>query len=582
MVKSPSNYCNNAILIRNNDIVKKTQDNKSFKILTKRERRFENNQLYSNDINLGISNYNLNDKKRDENISIYENCTFENKNIHKNNKKEDKYKKTIFPCSKIVDFEIKNNNNDNKKINNNKNISICSKVSTFEIKNNINNIMYRENKFSKNIYLCSNTSNFEVKNNINKITNRNIQNKKENKISIDTSQTSLNQNSRELNISPRNNIYQNIPSKDHNHQNIIKSNNSNQIICPYDPKNYPPIEKIYNAYLKTVNDDIKISFKIIPDIYYYSTIGVSPKIILFKEKNSNIYGIATLSYDPTKLFHRALMITSISCSNKFSITNTLLQLVSYCDKEIEYDELILSLYFYQSETEKDKYLLNEEYKDMIKTKTKFRWTALENTGNERKIKYNYKKSFDSNKKILIKNNEPIKMVKNYIQTRFYRFIKYNKTHCDKGLNAKDYTFLFNVIDLIIKYGKDPNNKDDELNFIFTKVSGLKKKRLIKMISEFNFVIYNKVNAFIEELGINEDKKFSEILFRKFIPFVENIEKDLFLGLYYCDISANFSSIFKKRINGYEDYQMKKIMMTIIIFYIFLNQKMKVYLLYYMN
>ena len=37
---------------------------------------------------------------------------------------------------------------------------------------------------------------------------------------------------------------------------------------------------------------------------------------------------------------------------------------------------------------------------MIKTKTKFKWTALENSGNERKIKYHYKKSFSSNKYIL--------------------------------------------------------------------------------------------------------------------------------------------------------------------------------------
>jgi len=268
---------------------------------------------------------------------------------------------------------------------------------------------------------------------------------------------------------------------------------------------------------------------------------VSPKIFLFKQNNSILYGIATLIYDPSQIYHRALMITSISCSNNFSIINTLLQLVKYCDRGIEYDELILYLYFYQSETNKGEYILNEEYQNMIKTQSKFKWTALEITGNERKIKYHYKKSFsNSNKNIIIKNNKNI--VKNYTQIRFYRFIKYNKTHCEKGLNAKENIFLFNVIDLILKYGKEPTNNNDELNIMFSKITGLKKSRLLIMITEFNFVIYNKVNAFVEELGKNEDKKFSKILFKRLVPFINNIKTSQHLGLCYTDISRNFSSI----------------------------------------
>jgi hypothetical protein len=143
------------------------------------------------------------------------------------------------------------------------------------------------------------------------------------------------------------------------------------------------------------------------------------------------------------------------------------------------------------------------------------------------------------------------MVKNFTQIRFYRLIKYNKTNCEKGLNAKEHTFLFNVLYLIFKYGKEPDNKDDELNIMFSKISGLKKKRLLKMITEFNYAIYNKVNAFAEELGKNENKIFSEILFKRFLPLIQNLKKNTFLGLYYCDISTNFSSIFKKKVNNYE-------------------------------
>jgi hypothetical protein len=216
--------------------------------------------------------------------------------------------------------------------------------------------------------------------------------------------------------------------------------------------------------------------------------------------------------------------------------------------------LILSLYFSETEEtekDKDKYVLNEEYKNMIKTQTKFKWIALENTGKERRIKYQYKRPSSSKKNLLPHLNDLIKVVKNYTQIRFYRLVKYNDTNCEKGLNTKEYTSLFNVLELIVKYGKDPNDENDELNVLFSKISGLKKKRLIKMISEFNNVIYNKPKAFIQELSEHSDKIYSEILLKKFIPLVKSIEKKKYLGLYYCDISTNFASILKKKINGFE-------------------------------
>ena len=36
-----------------------------------------------------------------------------------------------------------------------------------------------------------------------------------------------------------------------------------------------------------------------------------------------------------------------------------------------------------------------------------------------------------------------------------------------------------------------------------------------------------------------------------MPLLKNVSQKKFLGLFYTDISTNFSSIFKKRINGYE-------------------------------
>ena len=577
---------NNYTLIRNSNMPRKTNDNKVIKIITNRYYKFDNLSFCQNIYDFSINNNEIHKNENENNKIIFcKNSSFEiinkkkhfegkymkicpkvynleiAKNIQNQNNVLNNFNKVFIPCSKTSVFEIIFNQ---KNINNHKNLkevqknennpqgkySICSNIINLEIKNK--NIEMDKRKFDTKYFSCLKTQNFEIKGIIktNNTTNHSVKS--------NNPQMSQIQNNIPPNFNPQNNnpniIRGTAPIQKNTTQNTSNANfiNINQIVSPFNKAAYPPIELIYNAYLKTVSNDVKISFKINPNIYYYSTIGVSPKIILFKQNSSILFGMATLSYDPTKMNQRSLMITSISCSSNYSIIKTLLLLVAYCDKEIEYDELVLSLYFYQSETEKDKYILNEEYKNMIKTQTKFRWTALENTGNERKIKYKYRKEFALNKNVIMPNlNNSIKTVKNYTQIRFYRFIKFNQTACGRGLYAKEYTFLFNVINLVLIYGKDPNNNDDELNIVFSKISGLKKKRLLKMISEFNNVLYNRLNLFVEELGKNENKVYSEVLFKRFLPQFGKIEKDKFLGLSYCDISTNFSSILKKKINGFE-------------------------------
>lgn len=550
-----NNYCNNSILIRNNNNVKKMDDKANIKIINKKSNRFINISLCSNISNLSIKN---NVEKENKNFAISQNYNFEIKKEEKNNI-------IICPCPKVVDLEIKNNKNENNKKDN---FSI-NNISNFEIKSisnkNINVQKSEEKKLNENLYPCPKVSIFEIislKNNKNDDSNdnNNEPNDSRNRASLETPQKSHSKNTNKSNEPSENkNSQKNSPKKEEipqkSNENEIKPipPTVNQVICPYNPKNDGSIESIYAEYLKSVNEDIKLSFKINPDIYYYSTLGVSPKIILFKQ-NGSVYGIATLSYDPTQILCRSLLITSISCTKDFSLIKTLLQLVSFCNRQIEYDDLILSLYFSETEEtekDKDKYVLNEEYKNLIKTQTKFKWIALENTGNERRIKYQYRKPLSSKKNLLPHLNELMKVVKNYTQIRFYRLIKYNQTNCEKGLNSKEYTSLFNVLELIVKYGKDLNDENDELNVLFSKISGLKKKRLIKMISEFNNVIYNKPKAFIQEMSELSDKIYSEILLKKFAPLVKNIEKKKYLGLYYCDISTNFSSIFKKKISGFE-------------------------------
>jgi hypothetical protein len=90
--------------------------------------------------------------------------------------------------------------------------------------------------------------------------------------------------------------------------------------------------------------------------------------------------------------------------------------------------------------------------------------------------------------------------------------------------------------------------------LFTKLEGLKKKRLLKIITEFNYPICNMVKPFFEQLSKSEDKLYSDLLLKRFIGVIQNMPKDKpfhSLGFYCCDISSNFSSIIKRIINGFE-------------------------------
>ena len=483
-------------------------------------------------------------------------------------------------CPKIESLDIINNE---IKIFNKEKIKCCSNISNL-------NIIYNKKKINKGIIPCLNIFNYEYKNinfkkTFNDINITNTSNfeilkvaKKEYSISNEILNFSIPKTNhsnvfKTISISNNINILEIKPNQKNNNTNTLKENkpippnqttiknipnnknmilnNPNQIVCPYNDKSYPPIDTLYKAYIATVSNDIKISFKINQDIKYYLTIGVSPKIILFKENNTFLYGMATLSYDSSQINKKSLMITSISCSQNYSIINTLLQLVEYCNKNLEYDELVLYLYFYQDENKKGEYLLNEEYKNMIKTKTLFKWTALENSGNERKIKYHYKKNFDKN---YIENKNSVKILNSYIHIKFYRYIKYKTGKCLLNMTPKDYTYLFNIFELIYKYNINVNDPKDELNSIFAKLQGLKKKRLLKLIIEFNYPICSTVKPFFEELGKSEDKLYSDILFKRFLGILKNIPKDSVynsLGFFCCDISTNFSSIIKRKMNGYE-------------------------------
>ena len=278
--KSFNNFNNNTILIRN--IIKTSNSNKN---LIKKINSLKNS-VYSNTNSFSIINNEIKQFNKDK-IKF---CpSISDLNII-NDRRNNNNKNNIFPCFNILNYEYNNSkrktlennflmSNDNHfeiiKKDKNRDYSISNQINNFEIIQKNNEPKY---KVFNNILICNNINNLEIKdiiknninNNFNKISTNNISQNKINSEPNSFKHTSNDPNQNQI-------INTNIP--------IIAPN---QIVCPYNSKNYPPIDILYKAYLGTVSNDIKISFKIMPDIHYYLSLGVSPKIILFKERVSGL------------------------------------------------------------------------------------------------------------------------------------------------------------------------------------------------------------------------------------------------------------------------------------------------------
>ena len=326
-------------------------------------------------------------------------------------------------------------------------------------------------------------------------------------------------------------IKMNYNIKDKNN-NLKEISCSKQIIYPYNEKTDPPIEKLYNDYYKKIDINQINSFNIQKNIKNYADVGIYPKILLLKEieNNEKIYGIITLCYDSINLDSYVLKITSISCVENYKISEILKKLLEFCDKEIEYDEIILYLYF--SKSNNNEFALNEDIQNEIKSKTKFKWVSLVNNDNERKIKYHY----------VNKNKEKISQ-KNFITLSSYILIKFYDGNCQKYLTLEEYNNLYILIDLLSIYLDKL-----ELENYLQNVEGLKIKKLIKLLSDFTYTFICDKSQFNNNIS-------SIITSTKLIDKLKNVvskEKNgLLIGMNYCLMKTNFSNIFKIINNNYE-------------------------------
>ena len=484
-------------------------------------------------------------------------------------------------------------NNKNYLLNNNQNINTNKCINSYNIiNNNVNNNQRNNSQFNisntksenfnnRSCYNCYKCNDFCYINNSNSKTNIENNNKK-NEINKVQESTNIINNQRNNNNAIEN-IPKNIQKSEDDAQKEINNNNStdfnlspvevkskskitnlisdNLQIIPYDFKKDSDLSSLYLKYLSSISDNMKQSFNINNDIFYYSTIGIFPKILLLKDDNSYIQGICTLSFNENiNLNRKILIITSISCTKGYKISKFLLNLLDFCkNKEISFDSIEINLYYIKDD---GKFILDEGLEKEIKAEAKFKWVRLENDGEKRKIKYHYipkNENTITNKENSILNNMNSSFFdsgsnKCAISINNYALIKYYEQIGINDITMIDHSKIFFIINLLKNYYLlDDNNDEQEIENILNDFKGLKLKKIIRILSNYNNVLETNSQDFKNDY-CNDDNYNIELLYL-FLEIIEkhkneNNEKD-FLYLNFNNIYTNFSNIIKIEIDGYE-------------------------------
>ena len=516
-----NNQLNNKLLSSiENDIFKKVSICEYFlfkekiynKITSIKNNNILKNQSLNPETNNNIENNDIKNIKNDKNISYF--------NIS-NNKSEYKYNRYKYSYYKCNEFSYinKSNNKENSKINNENN-----KENNNFISEEINHIIINQNN-----NLIDNVSKI--------VKNADSDIEKESEV-----------------ISNLNDFIES-PIEKKNH----KSNafNDNLQIEPYDIRKDSSLSLLYKNYLSSVSENIKLSFNINTDIYYYSTIGIFPKILLFKDNYSNIKGICTLSFNENlNIARKILTITSISCSRRYKISKLLLKLIDFCkNKEISFDSIEINLYYIKNE--EGKFILDNELEKEIKSEAKFKWIRLENDGEKRKIKYHYlSNNIITNKENSIINNNFLDLNCNNrssINLNNYVLIKYYQENGINNISMIEHCHLFFIIKLLKNYFLLGDNEEKEIHNILENFKGIKLKKIIRILSEYNDILETNSNDFKKDYCSNDNYNM-ELLYT-FLEIIEKNknqnEKESILFLNFNNIFTNFNNIIKIEIDNYE-------------------------------
>ena len=454
---------------------------------------------------------------------------------------------------------IINNLIDNETINisniesNNNNIININSYSTIKNKDSPSNFSTPINKIGKN----ENYEKFCFNSNDNK------NNEDRNNKDTNSSNNNLISKTNEKN----NNDITNISELDNN--NINNSKDTSKIPDNKDNMKEVSLTSLYASYLSNVSENVKQSFNINEDIFYYANIGIYPKIIIFRNNtNSNIKGICTLSFNHNinltmNINKKILNVTSISCTGEGSISEILLNIIEFCkNEEIVYDSIEVNLYYIKKQD--GNFVLDEELEKEIKSKAKFKWVRLENDGEKRKIKYHYIPNNDLiNKENSVCNNLNMNNLDNKcaLNMNSYVLIKYYEERGINDISMIEHSNLFFIINLLNKYfllKENDNNIEKDKENILLNLKGLKLKKVVRLLSEYNNSLLTNISDFKKDYSCNDN--YNEDLLNRFSNIMEELQNDNVnennnfdnnICLNFNNISTNFSNIIKIDLDGYE-------------------------------
>ena len=256
---------------------------------------------------------------------------------------------------------------------------------------------------------------------------------------------------------------------------------------------------IYSDYFEKIPAEQKIIFNLKEDPLKYFEHNFYPKIIICKDKVTNIikgiciYSIIFKSHERKP---NEIIIEHISSYNKEEMENILTKMIEFIRenhilKDLNknenqlYAEIYIDLYYF---LENEKFNIDKNIRDFISKKLKFKWVKLENISKEIR--------FQKMKQIIYGNN-----IKNSLNNSIFNSINCNIEEDNYSL-SNNFCIRDNfVIEFIQKLIMDnQENKDININInrinpynIFYIVYILKKIHNIKNSFEY---LLNKINTFI--------------------------------------------------------------------------------------
>ena len=282
--------------------------------------------------------------------------------------------------------------------------------------------------------------------------------------------------------------------------------------------------------LEKIDESLKRAFlideSIFTDQYYFK--GIFPKIVYIKgEGDNDIKGICSLFYENNDNLNENLSLRINLIYATEDLENNIILMINFIKKKMKYDKLNVYLLYDKIE---DKYVPNEEIKNIFQKKLGFNWSCVVNNEkeNQRYIKLIYSKNKDKNN--FNKNNF-------FLETyTLLTFQENNIESDDNGIISSNYAKFINqnsIYSLLfenktLKIDFSNENKKNEL------------KELNKPLGKYNLNEYNwnnlkKEKKTIKNMNINLD----DSLFNK----IKQNNKNIICDIQKKNLSINFETNF---------------------------------------